>query len=148
LDEQLVRKDWASNPRWKGVHRPYTPSDVVRLRGSTQVEEASAAYAKAIELDPKMAAAHLNLGLVLLERDPAAAVPPLEKAAELLPSQARPRLFLGAALGSCVGIVLIRLRRQRRTEPLPFGPFLAVGALLTIMWQDTILTWYVYHMPY
>jgi len=52
-------------------------------------------------------------------------------------------IFLGAALGACVGIVLILLRRQARKEPVPFGPFLATGALLTIVWPDTILTWYV-----
>jgi isocitrate lyase len=30
--------DWNSNPRWKGIERPYTLSDVERLRGSLQVE--------------------------------------------------------------------------------------------------------------
>ncbi|MBM4228174.1 MAG: isocitrate lyase [Gammaproteobacteria bacterium] len=35
--EQL-KKDWATNPRWKGVKRDYTAEDVVRLRGSVQVE--------------------------------------------------------------------------------------------------------------
>lgn len=29
-----LKKDWAENPRWKGVKRPYTAEDVVRLRGS------------------------------------------------------------------------------------------------------------------
>jgi isocitrate lyase len=29
-----IEKDWAENPRWKGVHRPYGAEDVVRLRGS------------------------------------------------------------------------------------------------------------------
>jgi len=35
--EQL-KKDWAENPRWKGITRPYTAEDVVRLRGSLQIE--------------------------------------------------------------------------------------------------------------
>src|SRR6201988_1058995 len=35
--EQLER-DWASNPRWKGVKRSYSASDVVRLRGSLRAE--------------------------------------------------------------------------------------------------------------
>ena len=30
--------DWASNPRWAGVTRPYSPKDVERLRGSMQIE--------------------------------------------------------------------------------------------------------------
>jgi isocitrate lyase len=35
-EEQIaaLKKDWAENPRWKGVTRPYTAEDVVRLRGS------------------------------------------------------------------------------------------------------------------
>ena len=35
--EQLER-DWAENPRWKGVTRPYLAADVVRLRGTSGIE--------------------------------------------------------------------------------------------------------------
>ncbi|MFY7854760.1 MAG: isocitrate lyase/phosphoenolpyruvate mutase family protein, partial [Rubrivivax sp.] len=31
-------KDWAENPRWKGIRRGYTSADVVRLRGSIPIE--------------------------------------------------------------------------------------------------------------
>ena len=31
-------KDWAENPRWKGVTRTYAAADVVRLRGSVPIE--------------------------------------------------------------------------------------------------------------
>ena len=39
-DEQIkaLEKDWAENPRWKDVTRPYSAEDVVRLRGSIQPE--------------------------------------------------------------------------------------------------------------
>lgn len=33
-----LEKDWATNPRWKGVKRGYTAADVVRLRGSLPIE--------------------------------------------------------------------------------------------------------------
>jgi len=33
-----LEKDWAENPRWKGVTRTYSAADVVRLRGSLQPE--------------------------------------------------------------------------------------------------------------
>ena len=33
-----LEKDWAENPRWKGIKRNYTAADVVRLRGSLQIE--------------------------------------------------------------------------------------------------------------
>ena len=33
-----VQQDWATNPRWKGIERPYSAADVLKLRGSVQVE--------------------------------------------------------------------------------------------------------------
>jgi Flp pilus assembly protein TadD len=66
--------------------------------GLKRVEEARAEYERAMALDPKMPEAPLNLGIVLLEKNPAAAVAPLRKAVELLPAQSRPRVLLGVAL--------------------------------------------------
>ncbi len=39
--EQL-EKEWKENPRWKGVKRPYSAEDVLRLRGSIQIEHTMA----------------------------------------------------------------------------------------------------------
>ena len=33
-----ISQDWNNNPRWKGVKRGYTATDVVRLRGSVAIE--------------------------------------------------------------------------------------------------------------
>src|SRR6476469_11060235 len=33
-----LERDWAENPRWKGITRGYTAADVVRLRGSVAIE--------------------------------------------------------------------------------------------------------------
>jgi isocitrate lyase len=33
-----LRKDWQTNARWHGIKRTYTAEDVVRLRGSVQIE--------------------------------------------------------------------------------------------------------------
>jgi len=33
-----LEKEWVSSPRWKNVRRDYTAEDVVRLRGSLQIE--------------------------------------------------------------------------------------------------------------
>jgi isocitrate lyase len=35
---ESVRWAWENDPRWKGIHRPYTAKDVVRLRGSISIE--------------------------------------------------------------------------------------------------------------
>ena len=33
-----LEKDWKENSRWNGVKRPYTAKDVVKLRGSLNIE--------------------------------------------------------------------------------------------------------------
>ncbi len=38
LAQAVMNEDWASNTRWKGVERPYTAEDVLRLRGSIHIE--------------------------------------------------------------------------------------------------------------
>jgi isocitrate lyase len=38
LEAARLKKDWAENPRWKGIERGYTAEEVVRLRGSLQIE--------------------------------------------------------------------------------------------------------------
>jgi Flp pilus assembly protein TadD len=49
-------------------------------------------------MDPKMSEAYLDLGILLLDKDPAGSVAPLTKAAALLPAQSRPQFLLGVAL--------------------------------------------------
>src|SRR5260370_20859436 len=36
--EAALERDWATNPRWAGITRPYRAADVTRLRGSIQIE--------------------------------------------------------------------------------------------------------------
>jgi len=61
-------------------------------------DEARVEYERATTLDPKMSEAFLNLGILLSEKDPAAAVAPLRRAVDLLPAESRPRFLLGHAL--------------------------------------------------
>ncbi|MBK4736271.1 isocitrate lyase [Noviherbaspirillum pedocola] len=54
---QALKRDWAENPRWKGVKRNYTAEDVVRLRGSVQIEHSLARMTaeklwKSLETEP------------------------------------------------------------------------------------------------
>jgi tetratricopeptide (TPR) repeat protein len=62
-----------------------------------QTADAKAEYEKAVSLDPKLDAAYVNLGITLMDTDPAAAIEPLQKAAALLPNEARPQFLLGWA---------------------------------------------------
>ncbi|MGH8248676.1 MAG: isocitrate lyase, partial [Gammaproteobacteria bacterium] len=33
-----LEKEWGTHPRWKNIQRDYSAADVVRLRGSMQIE--------------------------------------------------------------------------------------------------------------
>jgi len=51
-------------------------------------------------------------------------------------------LFLGFLYGAAVGLALLALGRRERNQALPFGPFLAAGALTAVLVGDSIITWY------
>jgi isocitrate lyase len=38
LAQDCMNYEWANNPRWRGVERPYSAEDVLRLRGSVHIE--------------------------------------------------------------------------------------------------------------
>lgn len=38
LEVKALQQEWDTNPRWKGIKRGYSAQDVVRLRGSLQIE--------------------------------------------------------------------------------------------------------------
>lgn len=66
--------------------------------GLKRPTDAKGEFTRALALDPKMAAAYLNLGLVLLDGDPAAAAEAFRRAAELQPAESRPRFLAGFSL--------------------------------------------------
>ena len=51
-------------------------------------------------------------------------------------------LFCGFLAGAVVGVALIVLRHRGRKDHLPFGPFLAFGTLVVLLWGDVVLRWY------
>ncbi len=52
-------------------------------------------------------------------------------------------IFAGIITGGVTGILLIVLRRKGRKETIPFGPFLAIGTMIALMWGETLLRWYI-----
>jgi protein O-GlcNAc transferase len=66
--------------------------------GLKRPEDARNQFLRAIALDPKMAAAHLNLGLVLMDSDPTVAAEAFRHAADLQPTESRPRFLAGFCL--------------------------------------------------
>ena len=51
--------------------------------------------------------------------------------------------FLACALGAFLGSGAIALKLRKRRQPMPFGPFLALGTVLTVVWGDTLISTYL-----
>lgn len=51
-------------------------------------------------------------------------------------------LMLSFILGGTIGIVLLLTGLKNRKDPVPFGPFLAVGAVLASFIGENIIVWY------
>jgi len=52
-------------------------------------------------------------------------------------------LVLSSISGSIVGVAILLLRKESLKYALPFGTFLAVGALISAVSGDALLTWYL-----
>jgi Flp pilus assembly protein TadD len=103
-EEALNKKDFAKAEEALKKYLAEKPQDALAhfqlgyaCLGLEKRGEARSEFARAAELDPKLAEAHLNLGMLLLDKEPAAAVAPLEKVVALKPEQSRPRFLLGLA---------------------------------------------------
>jgi len=52
-------------------------------------------------------------------------------------------IVLGAGLGALVGVVLMAIREKGMKSRLPFGPFLSVATMVTLIWGSNMVNWYV-----
>lgn len=52
-------------------------------------------------------------------------------------------LLVSSLVGSVVGVVLIALQRKGLRARIPFGPFLALAAVLWILWGPVLWAWYL-----
>jgi len=52
-------------------------------------------------------------------------------------------ILVGCLTGSAVGLALIGLQRLKRREHIPFGPFLALGAVVALFWGEQLIGWYL-----
>lgn len=51
-------------------------------------------------------------------------------------------IFLGFVLGGAVAVLLLVLGRRKIGSTVPFGPFLVVGAIISLFWGAGIIHWY------
>jgi leader peptidase (prepilin peptidase)/N-methyltransferase len=51
-------------------------------------------------------------------------------------------LFAGFLLGAVIGLGLIVSGLRSRKDAVPFGPFLAAGTVVAVLWGEPVLRWY------
>lgn len=51
-------------------------------------------------------------------------------------------IFLAASFGSIVGLLLIAQNKKELTSRIPFGPYLALGGFLTLLFGNVLWNWY------
>ncbi|NIK11589.1 prepilin peptidase [Alkalibacillus sp. S2W] len=52
-------------------------------------------------------------------------------------------LMLASVIGTVIGLVLMGLGRVKKGKPIPFGPFIASGALVAYFYGDPLINWYL-----
>lgn len=51
-------------------------------------------------------------------------------------------VFAGSLVGAITGIFLLLLGKKSFSQQIPFGPYLALGAILALFWGTRIFDWY------
>jgi len=52
-------------------------------------------------------------------------------------------LFLAVILGGLAAGTLLLLKIRKRKESIPFGPFLSLATIVTLLFGSNILNWYL-----
>lgn len=51
-------------------------------------------------------------------------------------------LFLASVIGMVIGIVVLKIRGQGRKTPVPFGPSIAIAAIIVYFYGERLIEWY------
>ncbi|MBI3635618.1 MAG: prepilin peptidase [Candidatus Rokubacteria bacterium] len=52
-------------------------------------------------------------------------------------------IFIAVILGGVIAIALLATGVRKRKDPIPFGPFLAAGGAVGLIWGERMVTWYL-----
>jgi leader peptidase (prepilin peptidase)/N-methyltransferase len=52
-------------------------------------------------------------------------------------------ILLGSVIGSVIGVIVMMLKGKNLKYAIPFGPFLSLGAALSLFYGETIIIWYL-----
>jgi len=53
-------------------------------------------------------------------------------------------IFLSSFIGSIIGITVMLIKGKDFKYAIPFGPFLALGAVISLFWGENLISWYLY----
>lgn len=51
-------------------------------------------------------------------------------------------ILLSSLVGAIIGVILLRLRQQETSTPIPFGPYLAIAGWIALLWGGQITDFY------
>jgi leader peptidase (prepilin peptidase)/N-methyltransferase len=52
-------------------------------------------------------------------------------------------VFISVILGGIIAGILLLTGIKKRKDAIPFGPFICLGAMITLLWGSDILSWYI-----
>ena len=55
-------------------------------------------------------------------------------------------ILMSAVVGAVTGVLMIVLKLQERSKPIPFGPYLAAAGWIAMLWGEDIVVWYLDYM--
>lgn len=53
-------------------------------------------------------------------------------------------ILLASLVGAVVGLALIAINRHKRSQPMPFGPYIAASGWIALLWGDQIINAYLH----
>ena len=52
-------------------------------------------------------------------------------------------ILLSSLVGAVLGLIMIGLKRHKSSQPMPFGPFIALAGWIALLWGDQIIDAYL-----
>ena len=53
-------------------------------------------------------------------------------------------IVLASVVGAVVGVVMIAISRHKKSQPMPFGPYIAAAGWVALLWGDQIVSTYLH----
>jgi leader peptidase (prepilin peptidase)/N-methyltransferase len=53
-------------------------------------------------------------------------------------------ILLGSLIGSIIGLIVMMIKGKDLKYAIPFGPFLSLGAAVSLFYGENLIRWYLY----